>query len=248
MTIKRPRFTGPHAGFSPRLILLLVAALAMSGHDAQATDPFDPLAIYGTEHRFSVMRNGETVGSHRLRFERTPAGLTVEADFALEIPFLFFTAYRYSYRSVARWQDGRIVRLEAETDDDGERSRVTAEERGDGRLWIAGPKGSLNAPQDVLPTNHWNPVVVGRDQVLNTITGGLNAVTIQDLGEETVETSAGSVRARHYLYTGELDNEVWYDANGRWVKMRFPARDGSMIEYVCQTCGIRGSAEMSEDG
>jgi hypothetical protein len=239
MTEKRPHFFKT---------LVLAVAITMSGTVAHANAPLDPLAVYGLEHRFTVMRNGEAVGEHRLDFARTASGLSVEAHFELEIPFLFFTAYRYSYRSVAQWQNGQLIRLEAETDDDGERSRVFAERGSDGKLWISGPKGSLAASPDILPTNHWNPQVVTRDQVLNTITGALNAVTIRNLGEETVETSDGSVRARHYLYTGELHNEVWYDDSGRWVKMRFPARDGSVIEYLCQTCGTKRNTEMSQDG
>ena len=239
MTAKRLLFVGP---------LVLAAAVVVSGTVAHARAPFDPLAVYGPEHRFTVMRNGEVVGSHRLQFEQMADGLSIEAHFELEIPFLFFTAYRYSYRSAAQWQDGRLIRLEAKTDDDGEVSRAVAERRGDGSLWITGPRGEYTAPPDLLPTNHWNPDVVTRDQVLNTITGALNAVTIRDLGEDVVQTSGGIVRARHYLYTGELQNEVWYDESGRWVKMRFPARDGSVIEYLCQTCGATGKTEISQDG
>lgn len=239
MTVKRPQLFGT---------LVLAVAVAVFGKDVQANAPFDPLAVYGPEHRFTVMRNGAVVGSHRLQFESTADGLSIEAHFELEIPFLFFTAYRYSYRSAAQWQDGRLIRLEAETDDDGDVSRVVAERRGDGKVWISGPKGSLAAPPDLLPTNHWNPDVVTRDTVLNTITGAVNTVEILDLGEVDVQTSSGSVRARHYRYTGELQNEVWYDANGRWVKMRFPARDGSVIDYICQTCGAGMKTEISRDG
>ena len=42
--------------------------------------------------------------------------------------------------------------------------------------------------------------------------------------------------ATRYAYTGDLDNEVWYDDVGRWVKMRFKGRDGSTIDYVCRRC------------
>ncbi len=230
------------------LAVAVAVAIAVPGTAANANTLFNPLTVYEPEHRFTVMRNGEAVGEHRLDFARTASGLSVEAHFELEIPFLFFTAYRYSYRSAAQWRDGRLIRLEAETDDDGDVSRVVAERRGDGMLWITGPEKEFASQPDLLPTNHWNPNVVTRNQVLNTITGSVNTVEILDLGEADVQTSSGSVRARHYRYTGELQNEVWYDANGRWVKMRFPARDGSVIEYLCQTCGTGMKMEISQDG
>jgi hypothetical protein len=42
-------------------------------------------------------------------------------------------------------------------------------------------------------------------------------------GEET--------SARHYVLTGDLNLELWYDATDTWVGMRFNADDGSVISY-----------------
>jgi geranylgeranyl diphosphate synthase type II len=53
---------------------------------------------------------------------------------------------------------------------------------------------------------------------------------------EYVATERGQVPATYYRYTGDLLAELWYDDDGRWVKMRFKGRDGSMIEYVCRRC------------
>ena len=55
-------------------------------------------------------------------------------------------------------------------------------------------------------------------------------------GLDTVSTRNGSLRARHYLYSGDLNGEIWYDEDGRWVKLRFRAKDGSMIDYICRQC------------
>ena len=29
---------------------------------------------------------------------------------------------------------------------------------------------------------------------------------------------------------------TWYDEEGRWVKLRCRAKDGSMIDYICRQC------------
>ena len=42
--------------------------------------------------------------------------------------------------------------------------------------------------------------------------------------------------ATRYAYSGDLKADVWYDDAGRWVKLRFRGRDGSVIEYVCRRC------------
>jgi len=61
-----------------------------------------------------------------------------------------------------------------------------------------------------------------------------------------VETERGDVFATHYVYSGELDTEVWYDDEGRWVKMRFKGRDGSTIEYVCRRCQGPGPSQAEQ--
>ena len=195
----------------------------------------DPFSLYGEEIRFSVSRDGEPVGSHIVRFDRDGEDLLVRSNFEIALDFLFFTAYRYRYSSQARWHDGRLLDLEAVTDDNGDVSVVKALE-GQGGLEIAGPSGTLASPGPIHPTNHWNAAVIGQTQVLNTITGHINRVAITEQGEVTVATEHGPLEATHYRYSGDLETEVWYDRMGRWVKLRFAASDGSTLVYRCEQC------------
>ena len=94
----------------------------------------------------------------------------------------------------------------------------------------------LKTKSPLFPTNHWNAGVLGQTRVLNTLTGKINNVSILSKGIETVSTENGPIKATRYVYSGDLDNEVWYDDLGRWVKMRFKASDGSTINYVCKSC------------
>ena len=89
---------------------------------------------------------------------------------------------------------------------------------------------------NLFPTNHWNSLVLGQNQVLNTITGLVNEVSIRDDGLEEVSTERGMINATKYSYTGQLETTVWYDQRGRWVKMEFSGKDGSTITYKCKKC------------
>lgn len=88
----------------------------------------------------------------------------------------------------------------------------------------------------MFPTDHWHSGVLQSDRVLNTITGRVARVDIADMGEAQVVVNDAPESARRYVYSGDLQTEVWYDREGRWVKMRFRADDGSTIEYVCRKC------------
>ena len=230
-------------------VLIAVAAflhgpkVALSALETCATGArsADPLSLYGNEIVFSVMRNGEPIGVHRVNFDRNGDELIVASRFEAEVKFLFLTAFEYLYESKAVWRNGCMVELKATTDDNGDKSRVLAR-LADGQLKIEGPAGTIRGTPGLLPSNHWNSGILESNQVLNTITGTVASINIADLGEKPVVVNAQPASARHYVYSGDLQTEVWYDDSGRWVKMRFRAEDGSSIEYICQKCRFDGAS------
>jgi hypothetical protein len=195
----------------------------------------DPFELYGDEVRFDVYRDGNKVGFHRVWFGKRGTDLTVENKFRIEIKVLFLTAYSYQYSSEARWRAGQLLQIAAQVDDDGATSQVSAA-LDDDRMKVNGSAGRYTAEATLYPTNHWNVEVLRQKQVLNTLTGQLNSVRIEAAGRELVATEFGEALATRYAYKGDLETEAWYDDAGRWVKLRFQARDGSTIEYVCRRC------------
>lgn len=230
------------SGFRPGVY---AAAAVIAAAPAFARDkPFDPIAAYGSDIVFDVYRDGERIGEHRVRFDKTGDTLTADSRFSIRITILGLPLYRYEYTSLGTWRDGHLARLSARVDDDGTISTVDAE-RGGGELKVRTDGGQSVAPGGIFPTTHWNPGVIGTAQVLNTITGHVNSVRMKALGMENVATGGTHRLARHFAYTGELETEVWYDMAGRWVKMRFNGKDGTPIEYVCRRCG-ENSVQNSE--
>ncbi len=216
------------------LCLVPVSAVAAEQRDGFPRDS-DPLALYGPKIEFDVYRKGARVGFHRVRFERIGDELRVSNTFEVEVGLLFFTAFRYLYQSDSRWRDGRLVYLRATVDDNGKRTLVEAAHDG-ARITIRAGDARAAFAGTLYPTNHWNSAVLGETRVINTLTGRINEVRILPQGRETVATERGRIMAIRYAYTGELDAAVWYDDAGRWVKLRFLGRDGSVIEYVCRRC------------
>ncbi len=128
-----------------------------------------------------------------------------------------------------------LKKLVAKVDDNGKKTSFTAQRAGN-RLRIVRAQQAEYAALPLFPTNHWNPGVLQEERVLNTLTGRINLVTIEPEEQESVMTNAGNRMATRYRYNGQLQTEVWYDADGRWVRMRFAGRDGSTLEYVCRRC------------
>ena len=220
------------------LTSIALVASAQETVDAQATpSSLDPFALYGSDIAFDILRNGKRVGDHRVTFQRDGERLIVTNRMTIAIEILFVTAYRFSYEAVETWAGGRLESLDVHTNDDGTKTVVTARAEGAG-LRISGLKGSYVSARPLLPTTHWNTAQPTQDQVLNTLDGKTDPGPAARLGIDVVNLPHASIQAEHFEYTGELKGtETWYDPNGRWVKLRFKGRDGSVIEYRCVRCG-----------
>lgn len=223
-------------GLVPALLSAFALPVKGSVVDAQTTRAIiDPVALYGNEIRFDVLRNGQAAGWHRIRFDRDLDNLRVSAVFHLSVELLFIPVYRFRYESKSLWRHGLLDRLTVRVDDDGTHFSLEAVRDSD-RLTVRSRADTDTVDGPIFPTNHWHSGVLVEKRVLNTLTGRVNRVDIRPDVRETVPTERGDVVATRFSYTGDLETEVWYDDNGRWVKMRFKGRDGSTIDYVCRRC------------
>ncbi len=222
--------------FSFICVLVALATPGLAIAETATDDQLNPPRLYGDGIDFDVIRDGEKIGIHEVRFDRDAYGWKVRSLVELEVRFLAFFSFRYRYEADARWVKGELQSLLTNAIDDGERSSLLATRSGDQmQIRFKGQAFSIKAP--IIPTNHWNASVLRKKRVLNTITGKVNDVVLVASGRESISTELGDVPASRYTYTGDLvDTEVWYDDEGRWVKLRFLGRDGTPIEYACRRC------------
>ena len=214
-------------------IFLILAGLNVCTPSVRAQD--NPLNLYGEQIRFEIRRQGKPVGSHVVSFERAGGAIRSRSAVHLAVDFLYFTAFRYRFESHALWREGLFERIDVDIDDNGKKLRLAAIYDGE-RTSVSGTAGALTVPAPLQATEHWNAEILTQHQVFNTLTGKINNVAIRPGHTEWVETERGPVAATVYHYSGDLVIDVWYDERGRWVKMRFKGRDGSLIDYICRQC------------
>lgn len=219
------------------LLPILCASFPILCAGPAAAAPIDQVvALYGTGYTLAIRRDGSVIGQHDFTFRRDGGRWQVAIASQAAVKLAFITVFRFTYRSDETWSDGRLTALGADTDDDGASSRVTARAAGD-RLQVSGSGGNWIAPPGSFATSHWQRPATGPGIVINTLTGRRNDVIVTDRGEEMVETGVGPIKARRLNYTGELELDSWYEADGRWLGMRFKGQDGSVIDYICTRCG-----------
>lgn len=221
------------------LALAPVALLLLSPAASAGTAP-------GTDQRyvFDVSREGRSIGTHEVRLQRDGDITRAIIDTRLRVSVLGFTVYHLDYESEEVWTRNRLQSLRVEVNDNGERLTLEGRRRDD--AFVVTGDGERRLALPLVPTNHWHPIILEQDRVLNTLTGKINDITVHRLGRDALKLSSTTVDANRYRFTGDLRLHTWYDDGGRWLAMDFEARDGSVIEYRCRNC--TGQDGYSHDG
>lgn len=175
-------------------------------------------ALYPANMEYVITRNGKKVGSHTLSFSSDANTLSVAVESNIKITVLKVPVYRFNYVSTEQWQDDHLVGVTARTNQGGDVTNV---------------KLDADAAKSVeFSSNHWNAAVLDASSVFNTLTGNVSQVSIESLGSETLSAQDSSITAEHYRYSGDIEADVWYDSQNRWVQLQFKGDDGSDIKYT----------------
>lgn len=182
---------------------------------------------------FTVLRNGSEVGRHEMLFRNEADSLKIDIRTNVAVKVAFITAYRFEHEGHEVWQGGRLARLWSKTNDDGTKHVLDVTAGGDNLVVMADGKEPEKS-STTIPASLWNERIVQQKNILNTLDGSRMSIQVADLGTETVLVKNARVPARHYVISGDLQRELWYDAQNVLVKVRFKAKDGSDIEYLRQ--------------
>lgn len=203
---------------------------------AMMATPSGGLARGQGDLRFEVFRNDSEIGHHVLSFSQDGDRLTVDIDIELRVGFAFLTVYAYKHRNREEWDGGRLMGFSSRTDDNGTRHSVDARREGD-RLVITSSDDTITAPARILPGTYWHRRFLEEPRWINPQTGEIIEGVIDPLGTERVEGADGTLEARRYAVTGDIDVDLWY-ADERWVKLAFDGPDGSRIDYRLVEAGV----------
>lgn len=221
--------------FASHLVLLLSLGGSALADDAAVPtvsgveNAWKPKA--GDEIRFNVLRKGNPFGTHSVIFENGPDNtLIANTEIGLKAGLGPITVFRYDHSSSEVWRDGELVAVEGESNDDGTKHAMKASLEGN-KLEVEGTLYTGEAPAGIIPASHWNYAQTQTTQLLSTEDGEIYNVAVTPKGRETIEAGGETIEANRYFLDSEIDVDLWYDDQGRWVKLAFEAR-GQEIEYV----------------
>jgi hypothetical protein len=186
--------------------------------------------LASTHMNFAIMRDGGRIGTCDFRLHRNGRETTVEVVTHVQVKLAFITVYRFDQTETERWVDGRLVALNAVTDDNGTPHKVAATSRGDVLSVEADGKVSEVDPS-LMPVSLWNPALVQKTKALDPQDGRIVPLSVVDHGKEQLELPGRLETAHHYSIKTTFPQEVWYDKRQQLIKVALRGSDGSKIEY-----------------
>jgi hypothetical protein len=180
---------------------------------------------------FDIMRNGEAIGTHTFRFNKSSDQTEVRIKTNIDFSLLFIPIYKFEHESREVWRNGRLASLESNTNENGTPVKLEVH-RDEDSLMVVAKDGNLHVDREIIPASLWNRLVLNRTETLTTVSGNLKTFQVEYVGEESVKVLGQQTTTHHFRLTGEFERDLWYDNTDILVGVRFEADDGSTVAYI----------------
>ena len=197
---------------------LLLAATAMA---AEAAEP--------RTLTYQILMGDDPIGTETVKLEPQGDATKVAVNATTRVKVLFIN-FRYDHQREELWKGATLESMRAKTDDDGTPHTIDMARRGAGyALTVDGKTGEV--PANALPLTLWTPEVLKRPTLLSVIDGKPYSVRVENLGTETLDIGGRAVKAQHHRIAGDVERDLWFDADGTLLKTRFK-RSGYDVTYI----------------
>ena len=206
------------------------SSLAVAALILLATPCFAALGDDAGEYTFTVLQDGELVGRHRFAFQREGDRIEIQEATEIEVSVAGIPVYTFEHQAHQLWQNGRAVRIDATTDDNGEEFDIKVRDSSDG--YVRTVNGRIDRFGDSrVVLAFWNKDTLKHDAFFSVVEDKTLDASFQHVGAETLTLAGQRLEAQHYRMVGDEERDLWFDAAGRLAKVAF-RRYGAAIEYV----------------
>jgi hypothetical protein len=192
-----------------------------------------PSWAFGAEagaYSFTVLSDGRPIGSHRIVFEHEGDRVEIQEETDIEVSFAAVPLYTFEHQAHQLWRNGRAVRIDAITNDNGERLDITVRDTAVGYVrTVNGRVDRFDEQTTVLAL--WNKDTFDHDAYFSAVEDKVLNASFEYVGKESIIVAGRRLQTQHYRMFGDEEHELWYDPAGHLAKVAF-RRYGTTIEYV----------------
>jgi Family of unknown function (DUF6134) len=182
------------------------------------------------EYTFAILKDGAPIGVHCIAFDRDGARIDLREATAIEVHLGMIPVYSFEHEAHQIWEDGRAVRIDATTNDNGKKWHITVRPSDHGYIrTVNGRVDKFDEPTAVLAL--WNKNTLEHHSFFSTVEDKTLRASFEFVARERITIAGTELEAQHYRMLGDEERELWYDPAGQIAKVRL-RRLGSDIEYV----------------
>ncbi len=213
---------------------ILVFLIVLSGASVPIIAPaaFNAEASEHTSAwNFTVYLDDAEIGYHNflLTDEGGRQRLTTEADF--KVKFLFITAYRYEHVNQETWHNDCLEEIDSTTDANGKKFSVHGYQA-DRTFAVEATSGRSELAGCVKTFAYWNPDILDEPALLNSQTGEILPITVEELADEVLLIRGEATPARRYrLLAKNMELDIWYSNDNRWLALQSTVKGGRKLRY-----------------
>ena len=207
----------------------LLALIGLWLGTAAAAEPGDQRLVY------DILRNGTPLGTQHFVLHRSENEIRVDLQTEINYKLMAIVLYSFHQNGHELWRNGKLVELATDTEDNGKSFTLRVGRGDDGRLTIHNASQSLATTGELATATLWNREALSFAKLIDSIDGSILQIEVDDGGDETVMVGGHAEQAHRYKVTGGLRRELWYHRDGRLLRTRFTASDGSVVEYRLMT-------------
>jgi hypothetical protein len=183
---------------------------------------------------FRVYLNQDPIGYHNFSVQTHGDAHDLKSVAHYLVKVLFISAYHYDHQATESWGGDCLHSLESISDDDG--TAYTVHGHGDEHGFdVDTTKGHYSVSGCAMSFAYWNPVMLQQTHLINPETGEDVAITINHVGEESVQVRHAPVHAqRYHLHSAKLEIDLWYSDQGEWLALESALEKGRRLRYVIE--------------
>ena len=186
------------------------------------------------EWRFRVYLDDREVGYHHFHLTRNDTATLLASRAEMNVTFLKIPLFSYRHENIEHWDGDCLQSINAETDENGERYRVTGH-AGDDGFRVTGSAGETMLPGCISTFAYWDRSFLQHANLLNAQTGEYIDVQVDYLGEQMIGAGDTTRPAHQYrLETDDLALELWYSQEGHWLALQSTVDGGRLLRYVIE--------------
>ena len=194
-----------------------------------------PLSVFADENNknyvFEVFLNDKPIGTHTFEIRSKDDKTLVSTNAEFDINIFFLNVYSYKHQNSETWHNDCLLRLNASTDDNGNKTSVTAERVGN-QTSITSKADTKNLTDCVRSFAYWNPSLLNADQLLNPQTGNMQPAALSPQGQEKISIQKRDISAFRYVLETENDKiDLWYNRDYEWIALESIIKEGKVLRY-----------------